>query len=90
MKEGPQEVTNHGEQAIVILSFALYQELNRPKNLFNIFLILYKQLFFKIIVGVLCPIAILAILIVNSLTKLSLFWNLREEKHVLGQSTCMM
>lgn len=32
MKEGPQEVTKHGEHAVVILSFALYQELNQPKK----------------------------------------------------------
>lgn len=32
MKEGPQEITKHGEHAVVILSFALYQELNRPKE----------------------------------------------------------
>lgn len=32
MKDGPQEVTKHGEHAVVILSYALYQELNRPKE----------------------------------------------------------
>lgn len=38
MKDGPQEVTKHGEHAVVILSFALYQELNRPKeNLVDFF-----------------------------------------------------
>lgn len=30
MKEGPQEVTKRGEHAVVILSFALYQELSKP------------------------------------------------------------
>lgn len=38
MKDGPQEVTKHGEHAVVILSFALYQELNKPKeNLVDFF-----------------------------------------------------
>lgn len=38
MKDGPQEVTKHGEHAVVILSFALYQELNQPKeNLVDFF-----------------------------------------------------
>jgi antitoxin Phd len=32
MRDGPQEVTKHGEHAVVIISFALYQELNRPKE----------------------------------------------------------
>ena len=38
MKEGPQEVTKHGEQAVVILSFRQYEELCRPKkNLVDFF-----------------------------------------------------
>lgn len=38
MKDGPQEVTKHGEPAVVILSSALYQELNQPKkNLVDFF-----------------------------------------------------
>lgn len=32
MKEGPQEITKHGEHAVIILSYDLYQELNRPKE----------------------------------------------------------
>jgi antitoxin Phd len=32
MNEGPQEITKYGEHAVVILSFAVYQELNQPKN----------------------------------------------------------
>lgn len=32
MEDGPQEVTKHGEHAVVILSFALYQELSRPRE----------------------------------------------------------
>lgn len=32
MHEGPQEITKHGEHAVVILSFDLYQELTRPKE----------------------------------------------------------
>jgi len=30
--EGPQEVTRRGEHAVVVLSFAKYQELTRPKE----------------------------------------------------------
>lgn len=38
MKEGPQEVTKRGEQAVVILSFELYQKLCKPKeNLVDFF-----------------------------------------------------
>ena len=38
MKDGPQEVTKYGEHAVVILSFALYQELSQPKeNLVDFF-----------------------------------------------------
>lgn len=38
MKEGPQEVTKHGEPAVIILSFALYQALSGPKeNLVDFF-----------------------------------------------------
>jgi antitoxin Phd len=38
IKEGPQEVTRRGEHAVVIMSFALYQELSQPKeNLVNFF-----------------------------------------------------
>lgn len=38
MKDGPQEVTKHGEHAVVILSFAQYEELSRPKkNLVDFF-----------------------------------------------------
>lgn len=32
MQDGPQEITKHGEHAVVILSFELYQELTRPKE----------------------------------------------------------
>ena len=38
MKDGPQEVTKHGEPAVVILSSALYQELNNLKKILWIFL----------------------------------------------------
>lgn len=38
IKEGPQEITRHGEHAVVVISYALYQELNRPKqNLVDFF-----------------------------------------------------
>lgn len=38
MKDGPQEVTKHGQHAVVVISFALYQELNKPKeNLVDFF-----------------------------------------------------
>lgn len=38
MNDGPQEVTKRGEHAVVILSFAQYQELCKPKeNLVNFF-----------------------------------------------------
>lgn len=30
--DGPQEVTRRGEHAVVILSFAKYQELTKPKE----------------------------------------------------------
>lgn len=32
INEGPQEVTRRGEHAVVILSFALYQRLSKPKE----------------------------------------------------------
>jgi antitoxin Phd len=32
INEGPQEVTKRGEHAVVILSFATYQELIKPKQ----------------------------------------------------------
>jgi antitoxin Phd len=32
IKEGPQEVTKRGEHAVVILSYALYKELSKPKE----------------------------------------------------------
>ncbi len=32
IKDGPQEVTRRGEHAVVILSFARYQELSKPKE----------------------------------------------------------
>lgn len=32
INEGPQEVTRRGEHAVVILSFAKYQELTKPKE----------------------------------------------------------
>jgi prevent-host-death family protein len=32
MKKGPQHVTKHGKDAVVVLSFELYQKLVRPKN----------------------------------------------------------
>lgn len=32
IKEGPQEVTKRGEQAVVIISFSLYQKLCQPKE----------------------------------------------------------
>lgn len=32
MNEGPQEVTKRGEHAVVILSFAMYQDLIKPKK----------------------------------------------------------
>lgn len=38
MMDGPQEVTKHGEHAVVILSYAQYEELCRPKkNLVDFF-----------------------------------------------------
>ena len=38
MEDGPQEVTKYGEHAVVILSFALYQKLTRPReNLVDFF-----------------------------------------------------
>ncbi|MCE5295356.1 MAG: type II toxin-antitoxin system Phd/YefM family antitoxin [Chlamydiales bacterium] len=38
MNDGPQEVTKHGEHAVVILSFAQYEQLIRPtKNLVEFF-----------------------------------------------------
>lgn len=38
INDGPQEVTKRGEDAVVILSFALYQELIKPKeNLVSFF-----------------------------------------------------
>jgi antitoxin Phd len=38
MKDGPQEVTKRGEHAVIILSFAKYQELIKPKkNLVSFF-----------------------------------------------------
>lgn len=32
INDGPQEVTRRGEHAVVILSFAKYQELTKPKE----------------------------------------------------------
>jgi antitoxin Phd len=32
VNEGPQEVTKRGEHAVVIISFAQYQELCKPKD----------------------------------------------------------
>lgn len=38
INDGPQEVTRHGEHAVVILSFKQYEELSRPKkNLVDFF-----------------------------------------------------
>ncbi|MCE5317530.1 MAG: type II toxin-antitoxin system Phd/YefM family antitoxin [Parachlamydia sp.] len=38
MNDGPQEVTKRGEPAVVILSFAKYQQLSKPKgNLVDFF-----------------------------------------------------
>lgn len=32
MKTGPQEVTRRGEKAVVIISYAMYEELTKPKE----------------------------------------------------------
>lgn len=32
INDGPQEVTRHGEHAVVVVSFAKYQELTKPQE----------------------------------------------------------